>query len=92
MSRVSAYIQARHVPHLAILAIMSVGVAGCSSDTSRFSSPFSNPFASRSNSETTGSVARQAPPPAQVQSQSVQSQPLPPVASAPQSYPAQSYP
>lgn len=92
MSRVSAYIQARHVPHLAILAIMSVGVAGCSSDTSRFSSPFSNPFASRSNSETTGSVARQAPPPAQVQSQSVQSQALPPVASAPQSYPAQSYP
>jgi murein DD-endopeptidase MepM/ murein hydrolase activator NlpD len=93
MSRIVELLCSRRVPRLAALALMSIGVAGCSADnTTRFSqTSFSNPFAS----EATGSV-----PLAPVQQQrelpqyshpAYQSQPLPPI-SAPQSYPApQSY-
>lgn len=83
MPRVSALFAARHASSLAVLALTCLGVAGCSSDTSRFGdSPFSSPFASKPSQEVTGSVQRQP-------TQPVQSQPLAPVASAPQSYPAQ---
>jgi murein DD-endopeptidase MepM/ murein hydrolase activator NlpD len=83
MSRIVELLCSRRVPRFAALALMSIGVAGCSADnTTRFSqNSLSNPFAS----EATGSV-----PPAPVQPQyrpSYQSQPLPPI-SAPQSYPA----
>ena len=91
MSRVVELLCSRRVPRVAALALMSIGVAGCSADTTRFSqSSFSNPFAS----DATGSV-----PPAPVQQRELpqysrpvyQSQSLPPI-SAPQSYPAsQSY-
>src|SRR6185437_293841 len=92
MSRIVELLCSRSVPRFAALALISIGVAGCSADdTTRFSqTSFSNPFAS----EATGSV-----PPAPVQQRELpqysrpayQSQPLPPI-SAPQSYPApQSY-
>jgi murein DD-endopeptidase MepM/ murein hydrolase activator NlpD len=89
MSRVVELLCSRRVPRIAALALMSIGVAGCSADnTTRFSqTSFSNPFAS----DATGSV-----PPAPVQQRELpqysrpayQSQSLPPIA-APQSYPAQ---
>ena len=88
MSRIVELLCSRSVPRFAALALISIGVAGCSADdTTRFSqTSFSNPFAS----EATGSV-----PPAPVQQRELpqysrpayQSQPLPPI-SAPQSYPA----
>ena len=61
--------------HVAVIALMAAGVAGCSSDTSRFNEPFSNPFASRSApaQETTGSIR----PAAAAPSSRVESQPLP---------------
>jgi murein DD-endopeptidase MepM/ murein hydrolase activator NlpD len=78
----------RRAPHVAVLALMSIGFAGCSADMqSRLSE---NPFASQS--ESTASV-----PPARVERRDlpqysrpqpqVQSQALPPAIGAPQSYP-----
>ena len=103
MSRVVELLCSRRVPHVAVLALMSIGFAGCSADMStrlsQADSSLSNPFASQP--EATGSV----PPPAarrdlpqysrpQYQPQpQYQSAPLPPPISAPQSYPAaQAYP
>jgi murein DD-endopeptidase MepM/ murein hydrolase activator NlpD len=93
MSAVVELLYSRRVPQVAVLALISFGVAGCSADmSSRLSqSNFSNPFASQ---ESTGTV-QQAPPQrelpqyARPQSQpAYQSQPLPPPAvAAPQSYP-----
>jgi murein DD-endopeptidase MepM/ murein hydrolase activator NlpD len=88
MSRVVELLYSRRLPHVAVLALMSIGFAGCSADMqSRLSE---NPFASN---EATASV-----PPAQVEHRElpqysrphsqVQSQNLPPPISAPQSYPA----
>jgi murein DD-endopeptidase MepM/ murein hydrolase activator NlpD len=104
MSRIVELLRSRRVPQVAVLALMSVGFAGCSADMqTRFSdSSFSNPFASQP--EATGSVrapvaerrempqyARpQAAPAPQFQSQ-VQSQSLPPPAAvAPTPYPVSS--
>jgi murein DD-endopeptidase MepM/ murein hydrolase activator NlpD len=77
----------RRVPHVAALALISFGVAGCSGDTGRFSqNTFSNPF--NYQPEATGSVAapaverRELPQYARPQS--------PPAVVAPQSYPAAS--
>jgi len=65
MSRFVELLSSRHVPHLAVLALVSVGFGGCSADTqSRFAdSSFPNPFASRS-ADATGSVQQgyQRPP------------------------------
>ena len=94
MSRVVELLCSRRVPQAAVLALVSIGFAGCSADMStRLSQDsFSNPFASRQ--EATGSV----PTPAverselpqysrpQYQSQ-YQSSALPPPIAAPQSYP-----
>ena len=94
MSGVVELLCSRRVPQAAVLALMSIGFAGCSADmSSRLSQDsFSNPFASRQ--EATGSV----PTPAverselpqysrpQYQSQ-YQSSALPPPIAAPQSYP-----
>lgn len=91
MSRVVELLCSRRVPHVAALALMSFGFAGCSADMStRLSQDsFSNPFASQS--EATGSTPaverRELPQYARPQSQ-YQSQPLPPPIAAPQSYPA----
>src|ERR1700688_3149424 len=88
MSRFVELLCSRRVPHLAALALMSFGFAGCSADMQTRLSQNSNPFASQP--EATGSV-----PPAAVERRELpqysrpQSQALPPIA-APQSYPAAS--
>jgi murein DD-endopeptidase MepM/ murein hydrolase activator NlpD len=92
MSRVVELLRSRRLPHVAVLALMSFGFAGCSADmSSRLSqNSFSNPFASQP--EATGSVPapaverRELPQYSRPQSQ-YQSQALPPPIAAPQSYP-----
>jgi murein DD-endopeptidase MepM/ murein hydrolase activator NlpD len=94
MSRVIELLCSRRVFHVAVLALMSFGFAGCSADMStRLSqNPSANPFASQS--EATGSVPapaverRELPQYARPQSQ-YKSSDLPPIAS-PQSYPSAS--
>ena len=56
MSRVVELLRSRRVPQVAVLALMSVGFAGCSADmqTRLSDNSFSNPFASQP--EATGSV------------------------------------
>src|SRR5476651_2155599 len=93
MSRVVELLCSRRFPHVAVLALMSIGFAGCSADMStRLSqNSFANPFASQP--EATGAVPapaverRDLPQYSRPQAH-YQSQPLPPPISAPQSYPA----
>jgi murein DD-endopeptidase MepM/ murein hydrolase activator NlpD len=91
MSRVVELLYSRRIPQVAVLALMSIGFAGCSADMSTRLSQ--NPFASQQDA--TGSVPnstvdrRDLPQAARPQSQ-YQSQALPPPISAPQSYPAAS--
>src|SRR5580692_8987653 len=93
MSRVVELLCSRRLPHVAVLALMSIGFAGCSADmqTRLSQNSFSNPFSSQP--EATGSVQtpaverRELPQYSRPQAQ-YQSQPLPPPISAPQSYPA----
>jgi murein DD-endopeptidase MepM/ murein hydrolase activator NlpD len=95
MPRVVELLCSRRIPHVAVLALMSFGFAGCSADMStRLSqNSFSNPFASQP--EATGSVPapaverRELPQYSRPQPQ-YQSQALPPPISAPQSYPTAS--
>src|SRR3984957_18111707 len=88
MSRVVELLCSRRAPHFAVLALMSIGFAGCSADMSTRLSQ--NPFASQQDA--TGSVPtstverRELPQYARPQPQ-YQSQALPPPISAPQSYP-----
>jgi len=98
MSRVAELLCSRRVPQIAVLALMSVGFAGCSADMQTRLSDFSNPFASQP--EATGSVRtpaverREPPQYARPQASSApqyQSQPLPaPAVAAPHAYPASS--
>src|SRR6266481_7704448 len=93
MFRVVELLYSRRVPHVAVLALMSIGFAGCSDDMStRLSATsFSNPFASQP--EATASVAsapverRELPQYARPQSQGQSSAPA---IAAPQSYPTAS--
>jgi murein DD-endopeptidase MepM/ murein hydrolase activator NlpD len=93
MSRVVELLCSRRVPHVAVLALMSIGFAGCSADTAtRFSQDsFSNPFASQP--EATGSVPppvverRELPQYSRPQPQYQSSSLPPPVVAAPRSYP-----
>jgi murein DD-endopeptidase MepM/ murein hydrolase activator NlpD len=90
MSRVVALLCSRRVPQVAVLALMSIGFAGCSADMStRLSeNSFSNPFASQP--EATGSVPAPVPERRELPQYSrpqYQSSALPPI-SAPQSYPS----
>jgi murein DD-endopeptidase MepM/ murein hydrolase activator NlpD len=95
MSRVAELLRSRRVPQLAVLALMSVGFAGCSADMStRLSQNYSNPFASEP--QATGSVPpsaverRELPQYSRPQPQ-YQSQALPPpTVATPHSYPAAS--
>jgi murein DD-endopeptidase MepM/ murein hydrolase activator NlpD len=95
MSFVVELLCSRRLPHVVVLALMSIGFAGCSADMStRLSqNSYSNPFASQP--EATGSVPapaverRELP---QYSRPQYQSQPLPPPISAPQSYPTASAP
>src|SRR5215471_19967027 len=92
MSRAAGF-SWRRMPHLAALALVALGVAGCSGDMStRFSqSSWSNPFGYQA--EATGAVPaqpverRELPQYARPQS-TYQSSALPPAVAAPQSYPA----
>src|ERR1700688_228800 len=87
MSRVVELLCSRRVPHIAALALMSFGFAGCSADMSTrlAQNPSSNPFASQP--EATASVRTPAVERGSLPQYSrPQSQGLPPIA-APQSYP-----
>jgi len=95
MSRVAELLRSRRMPQVAVLALMSVGFAGCSADmqTRLSDSSFSNPFASQP--ESTGSVRapaaerRELPQYARPQSSApqFQSQALPaPAVAAPPAY------
>jgi murein DD-endopeptidase MepM/ murein hydrolase activator NlpD len=94
MSRVVELLCSRRTPQVAVLALMSVGFAGCSADTqTRLSqSSFSSPFSSQP--ETTASVAAPTPQVEQRElPQTARSQPhyqtsaLPSPVAAPQTYP-----
>ncbi|WP_291685776.1 LysM peptidoglycan-binding domain-containing M23 family metallopeptidase [Bradyrhizobium sp.] len=95
MPRIVELLCSRRIPHVAALALMSFGFAGCSADMqSRLSqNSLSNPFASQP--EATGSMPapaverRELPQYSRPHSQ-YQSQALPPPIAAPQSYPAAS--
>jgi murein DD-endopeptidase MepM/ murein hydrolase activator NlpD len=92
MSRVVELLCSRRVPQVAVLALISIGFAGCSADMStrlsQAQNPFSNPY--ESQPEATGAVPapaverRELPQYARPQSQS---RALPPQVAAPQSYP-----
>src|SRR3954471_12976957 len=95
MSLVVELLCSRRTPQFAVLALMSVGFAGCSADmqTRMSQNSFSNPFGSQP--DTTASVAQPGPqvePPELPQSARpqphYQSSALPPPVSAPQTYPA----
>jgi murein DD-endopeptidase MepM/ murein hydrolase activator NlpD len=96
MFRAAEFFCSRRVPHLAALALISFGVAGCSADmSSRLSQKsLSNPF--NYQPEATGAVptpqVERREPPQYIRPQSqYQSSDLPPPAvSAPQSYPVAS--
>jgi murein DD-endopeptidase MepM/ murein hydrolase activator NlpD len=98
MSRVAELLRSRRVPQVAVLALMSVGFAGCSADmqTRLSDSSFSNPFASQP--EATGSVRAPAERrelsqysrPQSSPAPQFQSQALPPPAAAPSPYPVSS--
>src|SRR5438874_13709934 len=82
MSRVPERLRARRWPRAAVLTLMAIGVAGCSSDTTRFND---NPFAANHPSapETTGTVWQGQGAPAG----RVESRPLPPQAAQPANAP-----
>src|ERR1700759_2568510 len=85
MSRAVALLCSRRAPQMAVLALMSIGFAGCSDDMQcRLSE---NPFSSK---ESTASVDRRDLPQYSRPQSQVQSQNLPPPISAPQSYSASS--
>src|ERR1700743_1289746 len=87
MSRAVVLLCSRRAPHVAVLALMSIGFAGCSSDMqSRLSE---NPFESTA-SVPPAQVERREPPQYARPQPQIQSQNLPPAIGAPQSY--QSYP
>jgi murein DD-endopeptidase MepM/ murein hydrolase activator NlpD len=88
MSRAVELGCSRRVPHLAVLALMSIGFAGCSADTQTRLSE--NPFASQPESTASVPSARveRRDLPQYARPQQVQSQNLPPPISTPQSYPS----
>lgn len=82
MSSLVALYRACSRPRMAVLAMVALSAAGCSSETSRFDSPFSSPFASRNApaGDVTGSIGSG-------QQGRVESKPLPPVGHASGSLP-----
>src|SRR5882672_6753703 len=95
MSRLVELLCSRRLPHVAALALMSIGFAGCSADMqSRFATDGgTQPSQFGWQRETTGSVPapeqRELPQYSRPQPQ-VQSSAMPPPIAAPQSYPAPS--
>src|SRR6266481_7408608 len=104
MSGIVEWLCSRRVPHVAALALISFGFAGCSADMSTrfsqdprsnsYSNPFSNPFASQPEPARWGpppAVERDEPPPYdRSQSPYYRSSALPPAVAEPRSYPAAS--
>ena len=96
MSGIVEWLCSRRVPHVAALALISFGFAGCSADMStRLSQdPRSNPFASQPEATGWGpppAVERDGPPPYdRSQSPYYRSSALPPAVAEPRSYPAAS--
>ena len=88
MSRAVELLCSRRVPHFAVLALMSIGFAGCSADMQTRLSE--NPFASQpeSTASVPSSRVERRELPQYSRPQQVQSQNLPPAISAPQSYPS----
>src|SRR3984957_13978756 len=88
MSRVVELLCSRRAPHIAVLALMSIGFAGCSADMqSRLSE---NPFASQQESTASvpsSRVERHDLPQYSRPQPQVQSQNITPAIGAPQSYP-----
>ena len=80
MSRAVELLRSRRAPHVAVLALMSIGFAGCSADMQTRLSD--NPFASQQESTASVPPSHVARPQPQVQSQNI-----PPAIAAPQSYP-----
>jgi murein DD-endopeptidase MepM/ murein hydrolase activator NlpD len=76
MSCVLELLRSRFWPRAAALALMTIGVAACSGEVSRFSE---GTYAPRGNPETTGTL----PPVQAAPAGRVESQPLPPQAAAP---------
>src|SRR5258705_6936849 len=93
MFRVVELLYSRRAPHVAVLALMSIGFAGCSADMSTRVSenPFSNPFASQPESTASVPTApverRELPQYPRPQSQGQSSAPA---TATPQSYPSAS--
>jgi murein DD-endopeptidase MepM/ murein hydrolase activator NlpD len=102
MSSAVELLRSRRLPHVAVLALMSIGFAGCSADMStRFAQDGGSPSQPSQPSQfgwqrdTTGSVPAPAAAPRELPQYSrpqpqYQSQALPPPIAAPQSYPAAS--
>ncbi|HWW46745.1 MAG TPA: peptidoglycan DD-metalloendopeptidase family protein [Xanthobacteraceae bacterium] len=97
MFRVVELLGSRRTPHFAAVAVVSIGLSGCSAEmSSRFAQdPMASPY--RSRPEATGTIAPQAPAPAPYGR--VESRPLPqyqsapmPAVSAPQTYPSAAAP
>jgi murein DD-endopeptidase MepM/ murein hydrolase activator NlpD len=90
MSGIVELLCSRRVPHVAALALISFGFAGCSADmSSRLSQDsFSNPFASQP--EATGSVPAPAVERRELPQYARPQSALSPAVSAPKSYPAAS--
>ena len=89
MSRAIELLCSRRSPHIAVLALISVGFAGCSADMS--SRVSQNPFASQPESTASvppASVERRELPQYSRPQPQVQSQNIPPAIAAPQSYPS----
>jgi len=86
MSRVAELLRSRRAPHLAALALISFGLAGCSADTRFSQNPFSNPFGYQP--EATGTVRAPASAPASAPAPVVERRDLPQYARPQASYPA----
>src|ERR1700733_7998943 len=80
MSRAVELLRSRRAPHVAVLALISIGFAGCSADMQTRLSE--NPFASQQESTASVPPSHISRPQPQVQSQNI-----PPAIAAPQSYP-----
>jgi LysM repeat protein len=86
MSRVAELFRARRASPVAVVALISAGLAGCSADSHRFAE---NPFVTRQQ-EATGSVPQPHPAPAAPYGR-VESRPLPQYGAPPQTAPAYGY-
>ncbi len=88
MSGVAGLFCSRRVPHLAALALISFGFAGCSADMStRLSQTSSSPFASEATSAVPPAQIEQRPLPQYTRPYYQSSALHPPAVAAPQSYP-----